>query len=109
MVQHRRPAQTGLDGFAAYDTTRKIVNVVFGDDSGDNTVRVTGLSGRSAPRSVRRPSCAATTGRYVTKRRPSLSRRTYTVASGPISVPVTEMDARARYQLLITPTSGVPA
>ena len=32
-----------LEGVAAYDSTRKIVNVVLGGDSGNNTVRVNGL------------------------------------------------------------------
>ncbi len=44
MVQTVPATQTGLDGFAAYDSTRRIVDVVFGDESGTNSVRVNGLS-----------------------------------------------------------------
>ena len=32
------------DGVASYDSTRKIVNVVFGGDSGSNSVQVNGLT-----------------------------------------------------------------
>jgi hypothetical protein len=95
-----------LEGVAAYDPTRKFVNVVFGGDSGDNTVRVTGLSalGTSVKATVVRSN---TTGRYVNQSAPvSVSSATYTVSGGAISVPVTGMDAWASYQLLITPASG---
>jgi hypothetical protein len=44
MVVTTPRAQTGLDGFASHDPTRRIVDVVFGGESGTNQVRVTGLS-----------------------------------------------------------------
>ena len=97
-----------LDGVASYDTTRKIVNVVFGGDSGNNTVRVTGLG---APGSQVRATVvrSGTTARFTNQSAPiAVSAETYTVSGGAISVPVTGMDAADSYQLLVTPTSGVP-
>ena len=44
MVTTTPPSQTGLDGFASYDPTRKIVSIVAGAASGTNSVKVTGLS-----------------------------------------------------------------
>ncbi|HEY0002916.1 MAG TPA: CBM35 domain-containing protein [Actinoplanes sp.] len=95
-----------LEGVAAYDPTRKFVNVVFGGDSGNNTVRVTGLGalGSSVNVTLLRSN---TTGRYVNQTAPTtVSSTSYTVSGGAISVPVNSMDALAAYQLLITPASG---
>jgi hypothetical protein len=95
-----------LEGVAAYDPTRKFVNVVLGGDSGDNTVRVTGLSalGSSVKVTLLR---STTTGRYVNPRAPVAGSSAHdTVSGGAISVPVNSMDALAAYQLLITPASG---
>ncbi|MEV4280727.1 CBM35 domain-containing protein [Actinoplanes xinjiangensis] len=97
-----------LEGVAAYDATRRIVNVVFGGDSGDNTVRVTGLGalGTQVRATVVR---SGTTGRTTNQSAPiPVSSATYPVSGGAISVPVTGMNAWDSYQLLITPTSGVP-
>jgi hypothetical protein len=97
-----------LDGVASYDSTRKIVNVVLGGDSGNNTVRVTGLGALGSQVRVTL-SRTGTTGRFTNQSAPTtVSTATYTVSNGSISVPVTGMDALAAYQLLITPTSGVP-
>lgn len=77
-----------LEGVAAYDSTRKIVNVVFGGDSGNNTIRVIGLSalGSSVKATIVRSN---TTGRYVNQSAPvAVSSGTYTVSGGAISVPV---------------------
>src|SRR6266545_3086945 len=43
MVSTSPPTQTALDGFAGYDSTRRIVNVVFGNESGTNSVRINGI------------------------------------------------------------------
>ncbi|GIE84448.1 CBM35 domain-containing protein [Actinoplanes regularis] len=98
--------QSWLDGVAAYDSTRKIVNVVFGGDSGANTVKVNGLSGLGSQVSVVL-SRTGTTGRTTNSSPTTVSTSTYPVSGGSITVPVSGMDALAAYQLLITPTSGV--
>jgi len=98
-----------LDGVASYDSTRKMVNVVFGGDSGNNTVRVTGLDplGSQVQATVVR---SGTSGRFTNQSAPiAVSSGTHTVSGGAISVPVTGMDAADSYQLLVAPTSGVPA
>lgn len=99
--------QSWLDGVAAYDSTRKIVNVVFGGDSGANTVKVNGLAALGSQVSVTL-SKTGTTGRTTNSTATTVSTSTYTVSGGSITVPVSGMDALAAYQLLITPTSGVP-
>ena len=109
MVQTVPATQTGLDGFAAYDGTRKIVNVVFGNEAGSNTVKVTGLSALGSQVSVTLES-AANSGRFTAVTAPtSLGTSTYTVSGGSISVPVSGMDAGRAYHLVIQPTSGVPS
>jgi hypothetical protein len=109
MVATTPPAQTGLDGFAAYDSTRKIVNVVFGDESGANTVKVNGLSALGSSVKVTLES-APNSGRFTAVTAPTaISTSTYTVSGGSISVPVPTMDAGRAYHLVIQPTSGVPA
>jgi hypothetical protein len=98
--------QSYLDGVASYDASRKQVNVVFGGDSGANTVQVNGLSGLGSQVSVQLSS-TNTTGRMTNQAAPNLvSTTTYNVVNGSITVPVANMDAVAAYQLLITPTSG---
>jgi hypothetical protein len=109
MVATTPAAQTGLDGFASYDGTRKIVNVVVGHESGANTVRVTGLGGLGSSVRVRLESTPAS-GRHTAVGAPTaVWDRTYAVRNGEISVPVTGMDADSAYHLVIEPTSGVPA
>jgi hypothetical protein len=96
-----------LDGVASYDSTRRIVNVVLGGDSGNNTVRVNGLAALGTQVRVTL-SRTGTTGRSTNQSAPTtVSTATHTVTNGSISVPVNGMDALAAYQLLITPTSGV--
>ncbi|XVU21592.1 CBM35 domain-containing protein [Actinoplanes sp. CA-054009] len=97
-----------LEGVASYDSSRKTVNVVFGGDSGNNTVRVTGLAGLGSQ--VRATlTRSGITGRTTNQGAPiAVSAATYPVSGGAISVPVTGMHAWDSYQLLITPTSGVP-
>ena len=109
MVQTVPATQTGPDGFAAYDSTRKIVNMVFGNESGTNTVKVTGLSALGSTVSVTLES-APSSGRSTAVTAPTaISTSTYTVSGGAISVPVASMDAAKAYHLVIQPTSGVPA
>jgi hypothetical protein len=101
--------QSWLDGVASYDASRKQVNVVFGGDSGDNTVKVNGLGVLGSQVTVTL-SRTENTGRKTNEAAPvTVSTATYTVgADGSISVPVSAMDAVKAYQLLITPTSGTP-
>jgi hypothetical protein len=94
-----------LDGVAAYDSTRRVVNVVFGGDSGANTVKVNGLGALGSQVSVTL-SRTGTTGRTTNSSATTVSTTTYTVSGGSITVPVSGMDALAAYQLLITPASG---
>ncbi|WP_284745604.1 hypothetical protein [Amycolatopsis sp. RTGN1] len=106
MVSTTPPAQTGLDGFASYDSTRKRVDVVFGDESGTNSVRVTGLSGTVRVTLESTPS----SGRFTAVSAPTaISTSTYTVSGGQITVPVPNMSATSAYHLVVEPTSGVPA
>ncbi|MEV6342387.1 hypothetical protein [Actinoplanes sp. NPDC051851] len=95
-----------LDGVAAYDGTRKIVNVVFGGDSGANTVQVNGLSALGSQVSVTLNKTGVT-GRTTNSSATTVSTSTYTVSNGGITVPVSGMLAEAAYQLVITPASGV--
>lgn len=106
MVTTTPPAQSGLDGFASYDPTRKRVDVVFGDESGGNSVRVTGLSGTVRVTLESTPS----SGRFTAVPAPTvLSTSTYTVANGQITVPVPTMSATSAYHLVVEPAAGVPA
>ena len=77
------------DGAASYDSTRKIVNLVFGGGSGSNTVQVKGLASfgssvkvtlSSTPSSGRKANVAAPT---------TVSTAAYSVSNGAITVPVT--------------------
>jgi hypothetical protein len=109
MVRTTPRAQTGLDGFASYDSTRKRVDVVFGDESGTNSVRVTGLAGLGSTVRVRLESTPGS-GRFTTVSAPTtLANATYTVTNGQITVPVPNMSATASYHLVVEPTSGVPS
>jgi hypothetical protein len=107
MVQTVPATQTGLDGFAAYDPTRRIVNAVVGNESGTNSVRVTGLPGSSVSVTV---ESAPNSGRFTAVTAPTaISTATYAVSGGSITVPIANMDAGRAYHLVIQPTSGVPS
>jgi hypothetical protein len=109
MVQTVPATQTGLDGFAAYDGTRRIVHVVFGNEAGGNTVRVNGLSALGSSVRVTLES-APSSGRFTAVTAPTaISTTTMAVSGGGISVPVANMDAGRAYHLVIQPTSGVPS
>lgn len=109
MVSTVPATQTGLDGFAAYDGTRKTVNAVFGNESGSNTIKVNGLAALGSSVSVTLES-APSSGRFTAVTAPTaISTSTYAVSGGSISVPVANMDAARAYHLVIQPTSGVPA
>ncbi|WP_147945466.1 CBM35 domain-containing protein [Microbispora sp. CSR-4] len=109
MVATTPATQTGLDGFASYDSTRKIVNVVFGNESGTNTVRVTGIGPLGSSVRVTLQSTPAS-GRFTAVTAPTtISTSAYTVSNGEISVSVPNMSATSAYNLVIEPVSGVPS
>ncbi|GAA3160044.1 CBM35 domain-containing protein [Nonomuraea salmonea] len=102
-------SSSGLDGFAAYDPTRRIVNVVFGNESGTNTVNLTGLGALGSSVRVTLLSTPSS-GRFTAVGTPTtVSTTTRTVSNGQLSVSVPNMVATSAYQLLVEPASGVPA
>jgi hypothetical protein len=109
MVATTPPAQTGLDGFAAYDPTRRIVNVALGGASGTNSVQVTGLSALAGSVQVRLESTPAS-GRFTAVTAPTtISTTTAIVNNGQLTVSVPNMTATSAYHLTIQPSSGVPS
>ncbi|MER6575850.1 CBM35 domain-containing protein [Nonomuraea sp. NPDC001023] len=109
MVTTTSTTTTGLDGFAAYDPTRKIVNVVLGNEAGTNTVNLTGLGALGSSVRVTLLSTPAS-GRFTAVAAPTpLSTTTRTVSGGQLSVSVPGMVAGSAYQLVVEPASGVPA
>jgi hypothetical protein len=94
------------DGIAAYDSTRKIVSVVFGGDSGNNSVQVNGLGPLGS--SVRVAlSYTPGSGRLANVAAPTtVSTATYTVTNGSVTVPIASQNAQGAYQLQITPAAG---
>jgi hypothetical protein len=95
-----------LDGFASYDSSRKIVNVAFGGTFGNNSVQVKGLAGFGAdarvtvdytPQSGRQANVAAPT---------RVSSSTVPIVNGTVTVPVTNQDHLGAYQLIVTPSTG---
>jgi hypothetical protein len=108
MVTTTPPTQTALDGFAAVDPTRRIVNIVLGNEAGTNSVRVTGLSTLGSTVQVRLESTPAS-GRSTAVAAPTtISTTTATVTNGQLTVSVPNMSVTSAYHLVIAPTSGVP-
>jgi hypothetical protein len=102
----RTTPDSWLDGVASYDSSRQIVNTVFGGDYGDNTVRVTGLGSFGSQVRVQLLSTPGS-GRHTAVTAPTvISTTTMNVSGGAISVPVNNMDAEAAYQLVVTPVNG---
>ena len=100
--------QSWLDGVAAYDFSRRRLNVVFGGDSGTNTVRVNGLTAFGSQVRVQL-SRTNDTGRHTNQlNNIVVSTTTLNVVNGTVSIPVANMDAEMAYQVLVTPTTGVP-
>jgi hypothetical protein len=95
-----------LDGFASYDSTRKLVNVVFGGDYGNNTVQVKGLSsfGSSARVTV---NYTPQSGRFNAVAAPtSVQSTTLPITNGTVTVPISNADHLGAYQLIVTPAAG---
>ena len=109
MVVTAPPAQTGLDGFAAHDPTRRIVSVAVGGESGTNFVRVTGLGSLGTSVRVLVESTPAA-GRFTVVSAPTtISNTTATVSNGQLTVTIPNMSATSAYRVLIQPATGVPA
>jgi Carbohydrate binding module (family 35) len=93
-------------GIASYDSTRKMVNIVFGGDSGSNSVQVNGLGVLGSAVKVVL-SYTPDSGRLAKVAAPAtVSTTTYTVTSGSVTVPVANENSQGAYQLLITPAAG---
>jgi hypothetical protein len=109
MVVTTPPAQTGLDGFASHDPTRRIVDIAVGGESGTNSVRVTGLASLGSTVRVLVESTPAS-GRFTVVSAPTrISDTTATVSNGQLTVSIPNMSATSAYHVVIQPTSGVPA
>ena len=94
------------DGIASYDSTRQLVNVVFGGDSGNNSVKVEGISafGSSAKATL---ILTPNSGRLTNVSAPTaVSSATYTISGGAITVPVNSQNSTGAYQLVVTPAAG---
>ncbi|WP_198418748.1 CBM35 domain-containing protein [Cryobacterium lactosi] len=95
-----------LDGFASYDSSRKIVNVAFGGTFGDNAVQVKGLAGFGDQATVT-VNYTPRSGRMTTVDAPTrVSSTTIPIVNGAVTVPVTNQDYLGAYQLVVTPASG---
>jgi hypothetical protein len=92
-----------LEGVASYNSSSKVVNVVFGGDYGNNSVKVNGLSALGSSVSVTLLRTNDTSRTTVESAPITISTARYTVSGGSITVPVNGMSAVMAYQLLITP------
>jgi hypothetical protein len=100
------PPDSWLDGVASYDSSRKIVNTIFGGDWGDNTIRVEGLGSFGSSVDVQVLYTPAS-GRHTHVASPTIvTDTTMAVSGGAIEVPVADMNADGAYQLLVTPVGG---
>ncbi|TLP54796.1 cellulose binding domain-containing protein [Microbispora triticiradicis] len=109
MVTTTPPNQTGLDGFASYDGTRKIVNVVLGNEAGTNTVRLTGI-GALGPSVQVTVESTHTQGRFTAApAATSVSSAVYRVTGDQLLVIVPNMAASDGYHVVVQPASGVPS
>ncbi|MBD3141510.1 hypothetical protein IEI92_35455, partial [Microbispora bryophytorum] len=109
MVTTTPSTQTGLDGFASYDATRKIVNVVVGNESGTNTVRVTGIGALGSSVRVTLES-THTPNRFTSvPAATAVSDIVYRVTGDQLLVTVPNMAASDAYHVIVQPAGGVPS
>jgi len=95
-----------LDGFASYDSTRKIVNVALGGTFGDNSVQVKGLAGFGANATVT-VNYTPRSGRQTNVDAPTrLSSTTVPIVNGAVTVPIRDQDYLGVYQVVVTPSTG---
>lgn len=106
MVQTFPPNATGIDGVASHDRNARRVDVLFGNQSGNNTVRVTGLNDFGSQVTAVLES-TPDTDRFTYIPAPTrVSQSTYPVNGGEVSIPVNGMNGSFGYRLVITPTGG---
>jgi hypothetical protein len=109
MVATTPATQTGLDGFASYDSFRRSVHVIFGNESGTNFVQLNGLGALGGTVRVRLES-TPNSGRFTVVNAPTVhSDTTQAVSGGSLLVTVPNMDAGRGYHLVVEPASGAPA
>jgi hypothetical protein len=95
-----------LDGFASYDSTRKIVNVALGGTFGDNSVQVKGLASFGANATVT-VNYTPRSGRQTNVDAPTrLSTTTVPIVNGAVTVPIRNQDYLGAYQVVVTPSTG---
>jgi hypothetical protein len=109
MVTTTPPSQTGLDGFASYDATRKIVNLALGGESGTNAVRLSGIEALGSQVRVMIES-APNSGRFTAVSAPTrVSDTIQTVTGGTLTAQVPDMDPGRAYHVIVQPVTGVPS
>lgn len=107
MIDTRPPAQTGLDGFASYDGTRQLVQVVVGDQTDTNSVRLRHLDMGDT---VRVTVEATAPGGYSPVDPPSVvSDKAYQVVDGELVVHIPDMQSSRAYRVLVQPEGGAPS
>lgn len=108
MVVTTPPAQTGIDGAAAVNSTKNQISVVFGGSSGASAVTVNGLGSLSAFGSTVNVKLeyVPSAGRTTAVSGPiTISETTYSVSNGSLTVPVAT-NAAFGYHLVITPSGS---
>lgn len=94
---------TNNDGVAAYDAGARRFSIVFGGESGNNTIRVDGIGGLGSsvtatleyvPGSGRKTNVSAAT---------QLWSNAYSVTNGSVTIPINGQDAYGAYRLTLTP------
>jgi hypothetical protein len=105
MTGHMLPVTASAfeDGIGSYDSSRKVVHVIFGGQAGNNAVQINGLTvlGKTSVQVVL--SYTPSLGRQTNLAAPTtLSTTTYTVTNGSITVPINNQDYLGAYQLLVS-------
>ncbi|MCQ8186743.1 hypothetical protein [Streptomyces rugosispiralis] len=91
------------DGVAAYDASRRVLNLVFGGEAGNNIIRITGLSqyGSSVTATL---THVGSTGRTTNVPAPAtVFSRTHPVVNGTVTIPIDNEDYLGAYNLVLTP------
>jgi hypothetical protein len=91
------------DAVASYDSGSRSVSIVFAGQSGNNTIRVDGLSqfGSSVTATLDYVSGTGRTTNVSAATR--LSSNAYSVTNGSVTVPINSQDPFGAYRLVLTP------